>query len=122
MAMTLIGVTSTPFYKFDSEQSIRMAPSQPAKHISLPAFTAMRVKFGTQVLSHSVSAGINAVVSFDKLSEEARETPGFLERMDQLFNAFNSYSRTSNQKCSTLCHQYLDTINFSRLPVSGCPL
>ncbi|GFN81940.1 transposable element p transposase [Plakobranchus ocellatus] len=48
------------------------------------------------VLSHSVTAGINALVSLDKLPEEARKTAEFLERVDQLSNAFNSYSRRSN--------------------------
>ena len=45
------------FYDLDSRSPIRMAPKLTRKHIDLPAFTNMRVKLATQVLSHSVAAG-----------------------------------------------------------------
>ena len=79
------------FYDIDSSLPIRMAPKLTAKHINLPPFTAMRVSLATQVLSHSVAAGITTLcLTGDKLPQEAIHTAYFLERFDSLFNTFNS--------------------------------
>lgn len=80
------------FYSFDSSLPIRMAPKVSEKHINLPPFTAMRVKLATQVLSHSVAAGISTMCALGKLEEEAQHTAEFIEDMDCLFNVFNSQS------------------------------
>ena len=52
------------FFNRDSENHIRLAPRLTQKHISLPPFTPMRVYLATQVLSHSVAAGISCMVQW----------------------------------------------------------
>ena len=86
------------FYNMDKAMSIRMAPKLTDKHITLPPFTAMRVNLATQVLSHSVAAGINALCNMEHLPDDASDTAEFIETFDQLFNAFNSRSLTSSHK------------------------
>lgn len=78
------------FYNIDSKLPIRMAPKLTQKHISLPPFTVMRVKYAVQILSHSVTAGIFAYASLDKLPMDAVHTADFIEKMDELFDILNS--------------------------------
>ncbi|KAK7496579.1 hypothetical protein BaRGS_00012231, partial [Batillaria attramentaria] len=75
-----------------------MAPKLTDKHIKLPPFAPLRVKYAAQVMSHTVAAGISTLVTFGVLPPEAEATAAFLETFDRLFNAFNSGSRTSNRK------------------------
>ena len=86
------------FYQHDSQQLIRMAPRVTEKHINLPMFSKLRVKLAAQIISHSVAAGINSMVSLGGLPQEALETAKFLEYMDQLFNVFNSSKKTGSKK------------------------
>ena len=86
------------FYNIDQALSIRMAPKLTQKHIILAPFTAMRVKLATQVLSHSVAAGVNALCNMGHLADEAAATAEFIKTFDQLFNAFNSASFKSTHK------------------------
>ena len=78
------------FYNHDSKLPLRTAPKLTAKHIELPPFTKMRVCLASQVLSHSVASGILTYSSLGKLPSEAVYTAEFLERMDKLFDSFNS--------------------------------
>jgi hypothetical protein len=55
----------------------------------------MRVKLATQVLSHSVAAGIETYVSHGRFSDEALGTAVFCANMNDLFDCFNS----STLKC-----------------------
>ena len=84
------------FYRADSRLPIRMAPKLTYKHIELPPFAPLSVKLATQVLSHSVAAGITTMVSLGALPEDAQHTAVFVERMDRMFNAFNSQTLTSS--------------------------
>ena len=86
------------FFNMDSRNSVRMAPKLTPAHIKLTGFSKMRVKYATQVLSHSVAAGISTMVTLKALPPEASETALFIERIDQLFNTFNSRLKSSNQK------------------------
>lgn len=86
------------FWEFDSGLPIRLAPKLSSRHIELPPFAPLRVKLATQVLSHSVAAGISTLCALKKLPPEAQYTAEFCERMDQLFNSFNSQTVTSNSK------------------------
>ena len=86
------------FYDVDSSMSIRMAPKLTHKHIVLAPFMTMRVKLATQVLSHSVAAGINTLCNLGFLSTDASATAEFIETFDQLFDTFNSGTLTSNHK------------------------
>ena len=51
------------FYRADSKFPIRMAPKLMHKHIELQPFAPLSIKLATQVLSHSVAAGISTTVS-----------------------------------------------------------
>lgn len=94
------------FYKFDRMNAIRMAPKLTHRHIYVPPFAALRVKFAAQVLSHTVAAGLSTLHQLKVLPESAIETAKFVENFDQLFNSFNSSSWTSNQK---MRHAFTDT-------------
>jgi len=86
------------FFEFDKKCGVRMAPKLTSKHIHLPPFAGLRVKYATQILSHSVAAGLSFMVAAKLLPEEAQETALFLENFDQLFNAFNSGLTHSPQR------------------------
>ena len=49
------------FFEFDNKNPVKMAPKLTHKHIYLTAFTAMRVKYATQVLSHTMASGISTL-------------------------------------------------------------
>ena len=80
------------FYDFDKEQPVRMAPKLTDKHLTLPAFSSMKVKLATQVLSHSVAAGISSLSTAGYLPKKSQNTAKFIEDMDRLFDIFNSKS------------------------------
>ena len=84
------------FSEADAKLPIRMAPKLTPKHINVPPFAHLSVKLATQVLSHSVAAGITTMVSLGALPKEAQHTANFVERMDRLFNSFNSKTSTSS--------------------------
>ena len=89
------------FYELDSSLPIRMAPKLTRKHIDLPPFSAMRVKLATQVLSHSVAAGITYLCSLGKMDEDAIHKANFIEKMDCLFNVFKSSGLSNANKFRT---------------------
>ena len=91
------------FYTADSSKPIRIAQRLTKRHIELPPFTAMRVKYATQVLSHTVAAGTSLMAekhhtrppslrTWTSCSTPSQHTATFIENMDQLFN--NSISMT----------------------------
>ena len=86
------------FYHHDSSKLVRLAPKLTQKHIVLPPFAALRVCLATQVISHSVAAGMSAMAVWGSLSSEASHTAEFLEMFDQLFNCFNSRTTASPAK------------------------
>ena len=77
------------FYDQDTKLPVRMAPKLTKKHIELPPFSTLRVKYAAQVLSHSVYAGISTMVTFNQLPIDALATANFVKRFDSLFNCFN---------------------------------
>ena len=85
------------FYEFDKSNDIRMAPKLTSAHIDLPPFSPMRVNLAAQVLSSTVAAGLNTLVTFDKLPKEAASTAKMIKQFDSLFNCFNSRSVKSSQ-------------------------
>ncbi len=52
----------------------------------------MRVKLASQILSHSVAAGINTYVALGGLPGAAISTAEFLEKMNKIFDSCNSIS------------------------------
>ena len=85
------------FYEFDKTNPVKMAPKLTPKHVYLPAFTAMRVKYATQIMSHTVAAAISTLSTLGHLPASASKTAKFIDKFDKLFNAFNSISLTSSQ-------------------------
>ena len=79
------------FYAIDASLPIRMAPRLTERHITLPAFSSMKVSLAAQMLKHSVAAGITTLCMIsDKLDSEAIHTAKFLEQFNKLFDVFNS--------------------------------
>lgn len=81
------------FWEADSKLPVRIAPKLSAKHVNLPPFVALSVKLPTQFMSHSVAAGISTLCTFNAVPAEAQCTADFIEKVDQIFNCFNSGSR-----------------------------
>ena len=80
------------FYDKDQNLAIRMAPKLTEKHLHPNGFMKMKVKLASQVLSHSVAAGISTYVALNGLSGDALGTAAFLEQMDKIFDCCNSLS------------------------------
>ena len=59
---------------------------------------AKRVDLSAQILSYSVAVSINTLYALGHLPDEVSATAEFIEKFDQLFNAFNSTYLTSSQK------------------------
>ena len=85
------------FYNIDCKNSVRMAPKLTNRHINLPPFANLRVKYATQVLSHSVSAGIAYIAAINR-DDSANATSLFINKFDMLFNCFNSRQLKSRQQ------------------------
>ena len=100
------------FFKMDSRLPIHMAPKLTTKHLDLPPFTAMRVRLATQLLSHSVAVGISVMCSMKHIDEDAMATASFIEKMDSLFDAFNSSSLSNSKKMRTAIRSGSPHISF----------
>lgn len=84
------------FYNIDSVNSPRLASKLKKIHICLPPFSPMRVCLATQVLSHSVSAGILTLVAFNKLPSKAVHTAKCIQFFNDLFDCFNSIKKNES--------------------------
>ena len=84
-------------YTFDKRNHTRMVPKLTERHVSLPPFSALKVRYAAQVISHSVASALSVLVQLKVLSEEANVTASFLDQFDRLFNAFNSRTLHSPQ-------------------------
>lgn len=93
------------FYRFDSQNPVRMAPKLSRKHIDPPPFAKMSVKLAAQVLSHSVAAGVSTLVQVGVLPQSAIATANFIEKIDSLFNAFNSSGSKKSQSMRHAFHE-----------------
>ena len=63
------------------------------------------MNLAAQVLSHSVAAGISALVTLKHLPDSAKDTAQFVEHFDGLFNTFNSQTVKTSQR---LGHAFSD--------------
>ena len=82
------------FYEFYKTNPVKMAPKLTPKHIYLPAFTAMTVKYATQI---TIAAAISTLSTLSHLPASASKTAKFIEQFYKLFNAFNSIFLTSSR-------------------------
>ncbi|XP_062405523.1 uncharacterized protein LOC134095835 isoform X3 [Sardina pilchardus] len=78
------------FYLKDRKGVIRRAPKLTARHIYLPPLSNMRASLAIQIFSHSVAAGMQAMVLQHQLQDEALHTATFAEDLDRLFDVLNS--------------------------------
>uniref|UniRef100_A0A6B0VEJ3 Putative transposase n=1 Tax=Ixodes ricinus TaxID=34613 RepID=A0A6B0VEJ3_IXORI len=85
-------------YEKDCVLKPRLAPRLRRKHLVLPPFSPMRVCLATQTLSYSVSRAMMTHVAFGTMDESALDTAEFIEKMDQLFDSFNSSRQSSPKK------------------------
>lgn len=90
------------FYKRDNAMTLRLAPKLSAKHIYCNTFERMRVSLAAQVFSQSVAAGIHTYTELRALPSEASQTSFFVEKMDKLFDLFNScqINHFKSSKCA----------------------
>lgn len=85
-------------YELEKASCLRLCPKLTDGHIQLKPFKKMKVSLATQVLSHSVAAGIRTYVRFKKLNDSALSTASFVERIDQIFDVLNSRVLKVNHK------------------------
>ena len=80
----------------------RYCPRLTHHHVNLQPFKEMNVSKAAQVLSQSVSVGLNMLVDQGKLPVAARNTARFCKIFDNLFDTFNSSSMYSPKalKCA----------------------
>lgn len=81
------------FYRIDQMYPIRLAPRLTERHIDVARVSKMRVSLASQVLSHSVAAGLHMRVLTKELPPEAIQTAAFVDKMDILFDILNSRKR-----------------------------
>lgn len=73
-------------YAIDSGLKYRITNA----HMEAKGLNSMRVKLATQILSHSVAAGISLLTAIGNLPAEAANTADFIGQMDELFDSCNS--------------------------------
>ena len=78
-------------YEQDKTLSICCCPKLTDRHMYLNGFTKMKVKYATQVLSHSVVAIILMSVSLNALPQNAAVTAELVSNFD-IFDCLNSSS------------------------------
>ena len=90
------------FYNNDNTLTIRTAPKLTEKHLHPNGFSKMKVKYATQVFSHTVAAAICTYVSMEKLPPSASGTAELLSMFDSLFDCVNSSTihSTKKMKCA----------------------
>ena len=71
----------------------RQAPKLTEKHIFLPPFSKMSVKRAAQVLSNTVSSGIDACMEQGTIPKTATTTSIFVKNFNDLFDVFNIRSK-----------------------------
>ena len=78
------------FYNKDKELQIRAAPKLTDKHIWPNNFAKIKVKYATQILSHTVAASICMHVSVGSLPSSAMGTAECISKFDSLFDSVNA--------------------------------
>lgn len=78
------------FYLWDKDRQFKLAPKLSDGHIFPNNFQKMRVKFAAQTLSATVACGIYTSASIRATSSTAIDTAELIEKIDKLFDLFNS--------------------------------
>ena len=77
------------FYDLDSTSENRLAPKLTRAHFDLTDISKMKVKLATQILSHSVYAGLRTMIDLNKMPAEAIGTANFVKYCNDLFDLLN---------------------------------
>jgi len=80
--------------KGDLPREYRLATKLTRKHIELPPFIQMKVKLAAQVLSHSTAAAIRTHMAVGSMPAEAAATAELCQNFNDLFDCFNSLSKS----------------------------
>ena len=83
------------FHTEDSKLGFKLAPKLTEAHIRPNTFQKMKVKFASQVLSHTVPAGCFTYYSSGQGPKTMLSTGELLEFFNNLFDIFNSSSSFS---------------------------
>ncbi|CAB3997362.1 Hypothetical predicted protein [Paramuricea clavata] len=100
------------FYNKDKELPIRSAHKLTDKHIHPNNFNKMKVKYATQVLSHTVAASLCTYISLGVLPTSAMGTAELLLKFDTLFDSVNSSKLHSPKKLKTPITETSNHVNF----------
>ena len=84
-------------YHRDKQQSLRCCPNLTQKHISPNGFTKMKVKYATQVMSHTVGSTLCMYIALGALPPSAVGTAELIANMDNIFDCLNSSSLNSTK-------------------------
>lgn len=89
--------------KIDNQTNFVMAPKITPTHLNPNTFQKMRVKYATQLISHTVSCTLKCLSENGKLQNPLRVETLYtiLEKFDKLFDMFNSSSKFASK--SFLC-------------------
>ena len=77
------------FFNKDKKLPIRAVPKITEKHIRRNNFCKMKVKYATQIPSHTVAASLCMYVSVGGLSPSAAGTAEFIFKFDSIFDCLN---------------------------------
>ena len=82
--------------------AIRTAPKLTDKHLRPNGFSKMKVKYATQIFSHTVAAAIFSYVSMGGLPSSVSGTAELLSQFDSIFDSVNSSTihSTMKMKCA----------------------
>lgn len=86
------------FFEKDQTCLNKLAPKLTKSHINPSQFERMRVKYASQVYSHTVSAALETYVMLGALHPEAKGTATICSKFDSLFDIFNSSNLYSPKK------------------------
>mgnify|MGYP002803931165 FL=1 len=84
-------------YNIDSKNEYRCCPKLTNQHVFPNGFQKMKVKYATQVLSHSVSAAMLLAVSGNLLPPSATGTAELVSHFDKTFDCLNSSTFKSHK-------------------------
>ena len=84
-------------YDRDQQQPIRYCPKLSQRHLNPNGFEKMKVKYDSQVLSHTVASKLLTYVSLGALPPAASGTAELLSNFDNIFDSLNSSSLSSTK-------------------------
>lgn len=111
------GVESSWSYKeslflFDRKNRYRMAPKLIYRHIYLPSFASLRVRFAAQFLSHTVAAGLSTLVESTSCLRKQRRQPPLQKTSTSLSMLLTALLGKPFKECGMASWQLPATKNF----------